>query len=221
MTGVWLRPRRPARTGPPLTRERIVAEAIALLDQEGVTGLTMRRLAQRLDAGSTTLYWHISTKHDVVDLALDEIFGDVPLPERLADDWRDDVRALVRGWCAVMLRHPWSAALLGRPMLGPNVLARTEHLQAALVRAGLAEPHLSAATHAVANYVIGAALTRSTEDQLADPAARRAAREHLAAQRDRYPTLVRLGHLDERDWDETFEHGLDYLLDGIALRTSR
>ncbi|WP_433346660.1 TetR/AcrR family transcriptional regulator [Micromonospora sp. CA-111912] len=214
MTGVWLRPRRTSRTGPPLSRERIVAEAVALLDAEGVEGLTMRRLAQRLDAGPTTLYWHVSAKEDVVDLALDQIFGEVRLPAD-AGDWADDVRALLTGWRAAMVRHPWSAALIGRPLLGPNVLTRTEHLQAALRRGGLVEPHLGAATHALANYVIGAALTHATWQQLDDPEARHAAREHLAGQRDTYPTLVEHGHLDDRDWDETFDHGLTYLLDGI------
>jgi hypothetical protein len=85
-----------------------------------------------------------------------------------------------------MLRHPWSVALLGRPLLGPNVLARIEHLQAALQRAGLDEPHLSAATHALANYVIGSASTQSTWRQLDNPDAQQAARDHLTAHRDVY-----------------------------------
>ncbi|MGI5211552.1 TetR/AcrR family transcriptional regulator [Plantactinospora sp. CA-290183] len=221
MSGVWLRPGRPARTGPPLSRDRIVAAAVELLDAEGVTGLTMRRLAERLDAGSTTLYWHVATKDDVLDLALDHIFGEVELPTGeagSAGDWRADVETLLLGWRAAMLRHPWSAALLGRPMLGPNVLARTEFLVSALRRSGLVEPDLGAATHGLANYVIGSAVTLASarpEDTDSGPAAR----EHLAAQADRYPALVASGHLDDRDWDDTFRRGLTYLLDGLAART--
>ncbi|MGI5147000.1 TetR/AcrR family transcriptional regulator [Plantactinospora sp. CA-294935] len=260
MTGVWLRPpRSPGRSGPPLHRDRIVAAAVALLDREGVAGLTMRRLAERLGAGSTTLYWHVTNKDDVLDLALDQIFGEVPLPEpdrtttaQTTDptttapttdrtttapttdrtttaptttaqtteepptgDWRSDVETLLLGWRAAMLRHPWSAALVGRPLLGPNVLTRTEFLQSALRRAGLVEPDLSAATHALANYVIGAAVTLSSWRRLDDPGSRQAARQHLAAQRERYPTLVETGHLDDRDEDDTFRRGLAYLLDGL------
>ncbi|MFC6018668.1 TetR/AcrR family transcriptional regulator [Plantactinospora solaniradicis] len=244
MTGVWLRPQRPSRSGPPLSRDRIVAAAVELLDREGVGGLTMRRLAEHLDAGSTTLYWHVATKDDVVDLALDHIFGEVRLPDgrdtdagrdgdagRDSDagrdgyaesdrDWRVDVEGLLLGWRAAMLRHPWSAALLGRPMLGPNVLTRTEFLQAALRRSGLVEPDLGAATYALANYVIGSAVTLAPWQRPDSPEPpREAAREHLAAQRDRYPTLVDTGHLDDRDWEATFRQGLTYLLDGLAVRT--
>ncbi|MDW5327710.1 TetR/AcrR family transcriptional regulator [Plantactinospora sp. KLBMP9567] len=240
MTGVWLRPpRSPGRSGPPLHRDRIVAAAVELLDREGVAGLTMRRLAERLGAGSTTLYWHVTNKDDVLDLALDQIFGEVLLPEPDSTttattvattdrttasttteepptgDWRADVETLLLGWRAAMLRHPWSAALVGRPLLGPNVLTRTEFLQSALRRAGLVEPDLSAATHALANYVIGAAVTLSSWRRLGDPGSRQAARQHLAAQRERYPTLVETGHLDDRDEDGTFRRGLAYLLDGL------
>ncbi|MEE6305346.1 TetR/AcrR family transcriptional regulator [Plantactinospora veratri] len=224
MAGVWLRPpRSPGRSGPPLHRDRIVGAAIELLDREGVGGLTMRRLAERLGAGSTTLYWHVTNKDDVLDLALDQIFGEVALPEppTTRRDWRGDVETLLLGWRAAMLRHPWSAALVGRPLLGPNVLTRTEFLQTALRRAGLVEPDLSAATHALANYVIGAAVTLSSWQRLDDPESRQAARAHLAAQRERYPTLVETGHLDDRDEDDTFRRGLAYLLDGLPTDRGR
>ncbi|MFC8848163.1 hypothetical protein [Micromonospora sp. NPDC057141] len=72
----------------------------------------------------------------VLDLAVDGIFGDVPIPG-VTDDWREGVRVLVCAWRAAMLRHPWAPRLIGRPMLGPNVLARTEFLQTALVRTRL------------------------------------------------------------------------------------
>ncbi|NUR82456.1 MAG: helix-turn-helix transcriptional regulator, partial [Nonomuraea sp.] len=78
MDNVWARPRKDPK--PRLTLDRIVAEAVALLDEEGVGRLTMRRLADRLGTGSTTLYWHVKTKEDVLDLALDAVFGEVPLP---------------------------------------------------------------------------------------------------------------------------------------------
>ena len=212
MTGVWLRPRRATRAAP-LSRERITAEAVSLLDEEHVGGLSMRRLAQRLNAGMATLYWHGATKEEVLDLALDQIFGEVQIPESAAD-WQDGVRSLATAWWATMLRHPWSAALLGRPLLGPNVLARTEYLQSTLLRAGLTEPHLTAAAHALANYVIGSALTQSTW-QFTDTDTRHAAQQHLQAQQAIFPTLASHGHFDDQDWDATFDHGLTYLINGI------
>jgi AcrR family transcriptional regulator len=211
---IWLRdePDRPRRTMP-LTRERIVDAAVVLLDEHGIDGLTMRRLAQRLAVTSTALYWHVKTKDDVLDLAVDQIFGEVLLPDA-GDDWRDDVRELAGRWRAVMLRHPWAPSLIGRPMLGPNVLARTEFLQSALVRGGFTGIQLAVATRTLANYVIGAALTEATWRQSENPEVRTEARRHIATNRAAYPTLTASGHLDDERWsdDDLFERGLDAIL---------
>lgn len=212
---VWLRPHTRAAREAPLSRDRIVDEALALLDAEGVTRLTMRRLAERLGTGSTTLYWHVKTKEDVLDLALDAIFAAVEIPDG-GRDWRAGVTALAGGWRAVMLAHPWSAALLGRPMLGPNVLARSEFLYATLAGAGLTEPHLSAAAYAVSNYVIGSTLMQATWTARENQTARQAAQEHFHANRDRYPVLAAHAPLpDGGDWDTAFTVGLTWLLDGV------
>ncbi|SNY62168.1 TetR/AcrR family transcriptional regulator [Paractinoplanes atraurantiacus] len=204
---IWLRaePERPRRPAP-LTRERIVEAAIALLDADGIEGLTMRRLAQRFNVSATALYWHVRTKEDVLDLAVDEIFRDVGLPEVTAD-WRADVRALIWGWRDAMLHHPWSVTLIGRPALGPNVLARTEFLQTTLMRGGLTGHALAVTTRLLANYVIGAAATTP----VADPGQ---ARRHITADPAAYPTLTASGHLDPDQWDDDdlFASGLNVLL---------
>ncbi len=210
---VWLREVRPYRDAPPLTRDRIVDAAIALLDDEGVGGMTMRRLAERLGSGPTTLYWHVRTKDDVIDLALDAIFGEVAVPAGAGQPWQAETRALIIGWRAAMLRHPWSAALIGRPMLGPNVLRRTEFLHAALARAGFTGTDLIAAAHALANYVIGSALTQSTWHQVQAPGAQEAADEHVRERAESYPTLA--ANLGPHDEDMTFGRGLDLLIAGL------
>ncbi|MER7005434.1 TetR/AcrR family transcriptional regulator C-terminal domain-containing protein [Dactylosporangium sp. NPDC000555] len=215
---VWLQAEsgRSRRT-PPLTRERIVAAAVALLDEHGIDGLTMRRLAQLLDVTSTALYWHVRTKDDVLDLTVDQIFGDVPLPDA-SGNWRDDVRALIRGWREAMLRHPWAPGLIGRPLLGPNVLERTEFLQAALARGGLSGVQLTVTTHLLANYVIGAALTEATWRRTTDPQERAEARRRITGNRTAYPTLNASGHLDNTQWsdDDVFERGLEAILATVS-----
>ncbi|SEG91262.1 regulatory protein, tetR family [Thermomonospora echinospora] len=218
--GVWFRPERSGRSernAPPLSRERIVTEAIALLDEEGITRLTMRRLAERLNAGATTLYWHVKTKDDVLDLALDTVFGEARVPDEPSGDWRADATALMGEWRAAMLRHPWTAVLLGRPLMGPNVLERTEFLHATLVEAGLSGPRLTAATYALSHYVIGSAMMQAAWRGHEDPATRQTIADHLTAHRDRYPSLVDHGH-PSTDWDAVFAEGLACLLDGIAAR---
>jgi AcrR family transcriptional regulator len=232
-SNVWLRPaREPQRGAPPLSRDRIVAEAVALLDEEGVGRLTMRRLAERLGSGATTLYWHVKTKDDVLDLALDRIFGEAAIPEsgEGRDEgvgegsgdrgWREDITALLGAWRAVLLRHPWSATLLNRPLLGPNVLARSEFLYATLLAAGFGEPHLGAAAYALANYVIGSALVQISSRTPGAEAEERATRAHLRAHADRYPTLAAHGPLAAGEWDTSFTLGLGYLLDGIQAQAA-
>ncbi|MEV1121084.1 TetR/AcrR family transcriptional regulator C-terminal domain-containing protein [Actinosynnema sp. NPDC049800] len=208
--GVWLRPAR-GRRDAPLTVDRIVVAAVALLDAEGPARLTMRRLAERLDVAPPTLYWHVKTKDDVLDLAVDAIFAEVRVPD--GGEWADAVRALVLAWRATMLRHPWSPPLLGRPTLGPNVLRRTEFLQATLAGAGFRGVDLAAATHGLANFAIGSALTQST---WRNAAVRDAANAHVRANADAYPTLAANDHLDDPDWDALFSQGLDRFLTGLA-----
>ncbi|MFI6496080.1 TetR/AcrR family transcriptional regulator [Nonomuraea typhae] len=197
---VWLRPRKPPRQV--LTRERIVAEALALLDEEGIERLTMRRLAERLSTGSTTLYWHVKTKDDVLDLALDAVFGEAALPG--GGGWRAKAEQLLTAWRAAMLRHPWSITLLDRPMMGPNALSRTDFLYRTLEEAGL--PDVGAAAYSLSTFVTGS-VTMQARERAADLT------EHLRP----YPALARhgLGH----DWDATFARGLGYLLDGMASAT--
>ncbi|MCF6473305.1 TetR/AcrR family transcriptional regulator [Nonomuraea sp. MG754425] len=203
MDNVWLRS--PKDPKPRLTLERIVTEAVALLDEEGVGKLTMRHLAERLDTGSTTLYWHVKTKEDVLDLALDAVFHEVALPGR-EGDWRAAVRNLMAGWRAALLRHPWSATILDRPLMGPNALARTESLYRILVAAGFPDPQ---AAHSLSNYVMGSVTMQVTWQE----------REHLdmgaflRERADRYPALAEHGL--HHDWDATFAKGLSYLIRGM------
>ncbi|PXX61789.1 TetR family transcriptional regulator [Nocardia tenerifensis] len=217
---VWLRPMPTGRNAPPLTRERIVEAAIALLDEEGLERLTMRRLAERLGTGSTTLYWHLDTKDDVIDLAVDAIFAETPIPEHHTDDWRDDIVTLLTNWRATLLRHPWTAALAAnrRPMLGPNFLAWMEFLQSALVRAGITDGHVSAATWVLISHVAGNAASRSSRRFSAEDY--RASQELLAEHQDRYPVLVGHGYPMDNDWDANFEKGLVYILDGLTAHTA-
>jgi AcrR family transcriptional regulator len=213
---VWLRQSAdaPRRRGEALTRGRIVVAAVSELDEHGAERLTMRRLAQRLEVTSTALYWHVATKEDLLDLAVDHAVGEVPLPDAAAEP-RVAVSALLLGWRTAMLAHPWSPALLGRPQLGPNVLARTEFLQAALVRAGLSGIDLASATRVLVDFVIGSALGSATW-QRADPALPQRARTHIAEREDLYPTLNAHGFVARR-WtdDDLFGRGLDRVLDAL------
>jgi AcrR family transcriptional regulator len=214
---LWLRDQaqRPPRRSTPLTLERIVAAAVAELDAHGAERLTMRRLAQRLDVTSTALYWHVTNKEDLLDLAVDHAVGEGPMPEP-GPDPRATIRALLLGWRAAMLAHPWSPGLMGRPLLGPNVLARTELLQAMLTRAGLSGVDLAAVTRLLSEFVIGAAMSDTTWRRL-DPAVLPKVRAHITGRQESYPTLSTSGFLDqESPDDDLFQLGLDRVLDTLT-----
>ncbi|WP_425414645.1 TetR/AcrR family transcriptional regulator C-terminal domain-containing protein [Pseudonocardia spinosispora] len=215
---VWLRPRRATRDEQPLTIERIVDAAVALLDEEGIDRLTMRRLADRLGVGAPSLYWHVDTKDDVIDLVVDEIFGEVPTGIGRGVDWREDVVAVQNAWRTALLRHPWAAAVPARrrPSIGPNFLAWMELLQATLVRAGFTGDRLPAATWALYNHVMGSTAAQSVL-HISDEE-RRLGQEKLRAQSDRYPTLAANGYLYDDDFEGAFTTGLTYLLDGLEAQ---
>jgi AcrR family transcriptional regulator len=205
------------RREPALSLERIVATAVDLLDAHGVDGLTMRGLADRLGSGVMSLYWHVDNKEDVFDLALDSVL-EYRGPPQIAEskDWRRAVVHMLEDWRAGMLRHPWSASLLPRRALGPNILGRLELLSKTLSRAGVAEADLNAAIWSLWNYVMGATITRASFDLSDDD--RAAAQQRLTRLSERYPTIERSRLLLDDDWSGAFRKGLDFLLDGLAPR---
>lgn len=212
-----LQPVQEASSEPPLSRERIVAIAVELLDAQGINGLTMRRLADRLVSGVMSLYWHVDNKEDVFDLALDSVLEYRASPETgESPDWRGDVVHMLEDWRATMLRHPWSASLLPRRALGPNILSRLEMLSKTLSRAGVADADLNAAIWSLWNYVMGATLTRASFDLSEED--RAAAQQRLTHLSEHYPTIERSRLLLDNDWDGTFRKGLDFLLDGLSPR---
>ena len=212
-----LQPVQEPRSESALSLERIVATAVDLLDAHGIDGLTMRGLADRLGSGVMSLYWHVDNKEDVFDLALDSVL-EYRGPPRMAEsqDWRGEVVHMLEDWRASMLRHPWSASLLPRRALGPNILGRLELLSKTLSRAGVAEADLNAAIWSLWNYVMGATITRASFDLSAR--ARADAQQRLEHLGGHHPAIERSRLLLDDDWDGVFRKGLGFLLDGLAPR---
>ena len=233
---VWARPQREPDQ-PALNRSAIVHEAVAMLDAEGIEALSMRKLGARLNAGATSLYRHVATKDELMELAVDEVFGEIAIPSATAtgSDWRPAVTGAARSFRATALRHPWLASVLGQAglaYLGPNLMSVSERLAALFVTAGFPDP--SGALDAVLSYVIGMSTTeaawlstvaRSGETEAAFiarlmPAAQQAAadHQHLAEVYTAAPDAT----LDPAEIRENkFTYGLDIVLDGLATRLPR
>ncbi|MFD4430287.1 hypothetical protein [Nocardia sp. NPDC058497] len=78
-----------------------------LLDEEGLGGLNMRSLGQRLDSAATAMYWHVKNKDNLVRLAVDEVWGEIDLPDPDAADWRTAAETMATGMYEALARHPW------------------------------------------------------------------------------------------------------------------
>ncbi|MET7286854.1 TetR/AcrR family transcriptional regulator [Streptomyces sp. NPDC005573] len=159
---VWLegKERRGGRGGQPsgLDRDRITSVSVRLLDTEGLEKFSMRRLAGELDVTAMSLYWYVDTKDDLLELALDAAFGELPLPDlQDADaDWREQLRALAAEYRALLARHSWLSPLAGRYLnIGPNSLAFSRVVQRVVRRAGLPAHGVTGAISAVFQFVYG------------------------------------------------------------------
>ncbi|ARP71319.1 TetR/AcrR family transcriptional regulator [Streptomyces pluripotens] len=159
---VWLedKARRGGRGGQPsgLDRERITQVCVRLLDTEGLTKFSMRRLAGELNVTAMSLYWYVDTKDDLLELALDTAFGELrlPDPEDPGADWREQLRELATEYRALLVRHPWVSPLAGRYLnIGPNSLTFSRVVQRVVRRAGLPAHGVMGAISAVFQFVYG------------------------------------------------------------------
>jgi AcrR family transcriptional regulator len=135
-TSVWTRePRKTASPG--RSRAEIVKAAVELLDEEGLGGLSMRKLGAKLSAGATSLYWYVANKDELLELVYDEVWGEMRLPDHDEVGWREAASVLAYSIRAAMLRHPWSADLIGRlPALGPNAVQLADRMRRMFDAAG-------------------------------------------------------------------------------------
>lgn len=209
---IWLKPAKRSRDLPALTRNRIVQAAVEILDARGQEGLTIRKLAERLNAGATSLYWHVETRDDVLELALDSVLGEISLPTE-APDWDKELVRFLADWRQTLLRHPWSTSLFGfRPLLGPNALSRSEHLRATLARTGLQEVDVIHAGYTLSNFMLGSVATQIAW-QAADEAATRArVASFIRDNATEYPVLSSQIESEPDDWDGTFSRGLGWII---------
>ncbi|MFF5898331.1 TetR/AcrR family transcriptional regulator [Streptomyces argenteolus] len=157
---VWLDRRTPSRTRRAdqpagLDRERITAASVRLLDADGLAKFSMRRLAAELDVTAMSLYWYVDTKDDLLELALDTVFGELPAtPEDAA--WRERLRELATNYRRMLVRHPWVSALMGSFLnIGPHSMLFSYAVQDVVRATGLPLERQAGAMAAVFQFVYG------------------------------------------------------------------
>jgi AcrR family transcriptional regulator len=203
----------------PLTRDQIVDAAVRILDGEGPDGLSMRRLGTELDAGATSIYWHVNGKDDLLDLVADRVIGEVLAGLVPADTWRDWMSAFARSMRRVLLVHPGVAPVVGRRVgMGPNALLALEGVLPLLAADGFDSVSSMLATTTLVGWTTTLVLAEAREARegtwLAGPG-------NLPAAGDRPGVAASLLGGTLPTADERFEYGLEVLLEGIDAREAR
>ena len=216
--------RRPARA--PLSREAIVDAALRVVDREGSPGLSMRRVAEELGTGPASLYWHVPSKDALIDLVIDRVAAEVPIPEPDPEHWQEQLRTWLLEARAVFDRHPGVAALtLGRIPTGPAVVRWAEWTLAILRGAGIPD-RIAAFAGDLLGLYLGATgyeatlppMASATGEPLDAEAAARMVRDYFASlPADQFPNVAAtVDDMFSGGPQERFELGLDVILRGLA-----
>lgn len=197
-----------------IERAQIVEVALELLDDQGLRGVTTRKVAERLGVKSSSLYWHLRNRDELLDLLSDRIVADVRWPDPSLG-WREQVEALMLEYLRCLLAHRDAARVAaGRAPTGPHRLRGAETMLAALLAAGLSEQEAVDSTLVLTTYVVGFALERDAAAEAAT-SAKVSVTDTISL--ERYPTLARLADsVQDLGASNRFRHGLALVLDGIA-----
>jgi TetR/AcrR family transcriptional regulator, tetracycline repressor protein len=206
-----------------LDRPAILAAALALMDQVGLDGLTMRRLAEELEVTPGSLYRHVRDKDELLVLLADEISGQMPMV-RQDVPWQAALTEMAVAVRRGLLAHRDAARLLAStPPAGPRRLRHIEAMLRVLLDAGFSDRDAAWAAYHFNNLVTefvadevrlasaAAAAGRSRSELLAEGRA-----QLRALPSDEFPSLVRLAEYVASDNAEAvFEFGLRLCLRGL------
>jgi AcrR family transcriptional regulator len=222
----WQAPSRPRPARAPLSRDAIVHAALRVMDREGSAGLSMRRVAEELGTGPASLYWHVANKDALINLIIDQVASEIPLPEPDPDRWQEQLKDWMLGVRQVFGRHPGVAALtLGRVPTGPNVVRWAEWILALLRGAGIPDRIAAFAGDLIGLY-LGATGYEAAMPPMTSPTGEPLSLEERVAMirgyfaslpPDQFPNVVAtVDDLVGGGPDERFELGLDVILRGLA-----
>ncbi len=203
-----------------LERTQVVTEALALLDEVGYNGLTLRKLADRLHVKAAALYWHFKNKQDLIDtMAATMILRSFERNQAPSQNWRDLLGWVARTNRQALISHRDGVQILAHAnMSQTNMMDGLEALMRSLTEQGFNSEHAMASLFAVIRYTIGCVF-----EEQADPRGEdlRTERLHLVQlDPERYPYMNKVITPIMRKRRENpqfmFELGLNIILDGIG-----
>ncbi|PPJ24692.1 TetR family transcriptional regulator [Nocardia nova] len=212
------------RVAGPVTRAGVLAAALAIIDDDGVEGLSMRRLAEAVGRDPMVIYRHVPNKAAVLDGVAEIVFGQLRV-DRSDPDWRGRLRTIARDFRELALAHPRVVPLLvTRPLatpLGqrsPAVLRPLEDILALLTRAGFSGADALHIYRALFGFLYGHVLNELQElverPEESDEVLRLGLHRLPVTE---FPLLRQLAPLlADYDGEAELERGLDMLLAGLT-----
>lgn len=162
---IWFR-QEPASRKPAHTRADIARAALEIADTQGFDAVSMRRVAERLGAGTMTLYHYVRNKDELIALMSDAVMAEVVVPEgELSDDWREALTQIANRSHDAFRAHHWVFQKMGDDGVpGPNGMRHFEQSLQAVVGLQLDREQTFEVIGQVDDYVFGYAL-REVQDE--------------------------------------------------------
>ncbi|HSX35712.1 MAG TPA: TetR/AcrR family transcriptional regulator C-terminal domain-containing protein [Patescibacteria group bacterium] len=209
-----------------LERERVVREALSLLNEVGFSGLTLRRVAERLHVQAAALYWHFKDKQDLIDAMTADVilreFREHPLAET---EWRPLLAEFANLNRHALTRYRDGAQLIAHAYMPQDrMLEGMEYLLTALIKQGFSAELAIASFFSIVRFTLGCVFEEQSDPRTTRPAIdKKAARAKLKQLADPYPTVSKIFSeviatrgTGMSEWQ--FAAGLAILLDGIAIQ---
>jgi len=191
-----------------LTREVLIEAGLKLLDEVGLEGLTVRRLAAELGVQSPALYWHIRTKQELLDGMANAIIVRAGMgPPRPDEPWQDWLARRARAYRASLLASRDGARVVSGAVRGGDSVRHFEQELAAMVERGFTPVQALRTITALSHYINGHVLQ---EQAVASTMAERGEHPDLSE----LPTLAAALRSGSPIGDEVFEYGLATLIKG-------
>jgi TetR/AcrR family tetracycline transcriptional repressor len=157
VTGQKRAKRAPAGRSPaPLSKTRVVAAALAVIDDHGLEAFSIRSLAQSLGVYPTALYWYVPNRNALLAEVVTLVLADV-VPAEGTGDWRAWLKDLFRRYRQTVQRHPNVARLMGAQMVSNAGVdpVLPERILSTLARAGFRGDQLVHAFNSVVAAMAG------------------------------------------------------------------
>jgi AcrR family transcriptional regulator len=208
----------------PLSRERIVDAAMAVVDAGGLDALSMRSVAQALSTGPASLYAHVANKEELLELLIERVAAGLELPEPDPKHWQEQVKDMVRAIHYGLLAHrDLARASLANIPLGEGALRYSERMIEILKLGGLPDQVVAYGIDLLPLYAVATAYEHALNaERMSTEEGERYIAElgafFAALPRERFPHIVALaGPLTAGGMEgERFEFGLDVLVAGLA-----